>query len=354
MRKGLSEAGAGRHHLTDTLFRVIATQSITLTAQISNSSQLLNACAPMAQPFFPGSSSLERNFVRNGSMLIWGNFGISFFCLLSSILRNISICLSENGWTDDFLCKEWFQKSFIPQAKAHNMSGKPILLILDGHSSHETLSMIDLGLSHGIIIFCLPPHTKQKLQPLDVGVFGPFSRAWADQCDEIVEEQGHEMRREDFVKEYISPSLPTSITAGHVPYSFPAPPTSSEPFSGSDEEDTVSLSQDQSRQELDTESEDEDEVENDIEDANGQLPLPASAERASFVIHDPLGLLPALDSLLDSLPPPSYPGPSSQTAVEGPSHPTSKPCNSSPQRPFIARMHGSLCAIPGEPCLQTI
>ena len=56
--------------------------------------------------------------------------------------------------------------------KARNTSGKPILLVLDGHGSHDTLPIIDLALSHGIIIFCLPPHTTHKLQPLDVGVFG--------------------------------------------------------------------------------------------------------------------------------------------------------------------------------------
>ncbi|KJA15782.1 hypothetical protein HYPSUDRAFT_71833 [Hypholoma sublateritium FD-334 SS-4] len=93
---------------------------------------------------------------------------------------DICISLSPNGWTNDFLCTEWFKKSFIGQSKARNKSGKPIILVLDGHGSHEKLVMIDLGLSHGIIIFCLPPHTTHKLQPLDVGVFGPFSCAWAD------------------------------------------------------------------------------------------------------------------------------------------------------------------------------
>ncbi|KIL55070.1 hypothetical protein M378DRAFT_91423, partial [Amanita muscaria Koide BX008] len=43
--------------------------------------------------------------------------------------RNIGVSMSENGWTDDFLCKEWFKNSFIPQTIAQNTSGKPILLI---------------------------------------------------------------------------------------------------------------------------------------------------------------------------------------------------------------------------------
>jgi hypothetical protein len=111
--------------------------------------------------------------------------------------------MSPNGWTDDFIGAEWFEKSFIPQATARNKSGKPILLILDGHSSHETSHILHLAELHNIIILCLPPHTTHKLQPLDVGVFGPLQRAWLERCDSVVELTGAEMPKEDFVNEYM-------------------------------------------------------------------------------------------------------------------------------------------------------
>ena len=98
---------------------------------------------------------------------------------------------------------EWFEKSFIPQATARNKSGKPILLILDGHSSHETSRILHLAEVHNIIILCLPPHTTHKLQPLDVGVFGPLQRAWVERCDCVVELTGSEMPKEDFVNKYM-------------------------------------------------------------------------------------------------------------------------------------------------------
>lgn len=162
--------------------------------------------------------------------------------------------MSENGWTDDHLCAEWFAKTFIPQANARNTSGKPILLIYDGHGSHDTAKLVELAVQHNIILFCLPPHTTHKLQPLDVGVFGPFSTAFLQRCDEIVDETGEEMPRENFVKEYMgvrrvtfkpstikkaweksgmwpinpdifqdedyAPSTTTSTTASHLPPSF--------------------------------------------------------------------------------------------------------------------------------------
>jgi DDE superfamily endonuclease len=114
-----------------------------------------------------------------------------------------SIGLSDNGWTSDFHCFEWFKDVFIPQAKAQNTSGKPILLIYDGHGSHKALNLLRLAKEHNIILFLFPPHTTHKLQPLDVGVFGPFARAWIEQCDDYMEEYLEEIPREQFVKHYM-------------------------------------------------------------------------------------------------------------------------------------------------------
>jgi hypothetical protein len=65
--------------------------------------------------------------------------------------------MSANGWTDDF----------VPQVTARNKSRKPILLILNGHGSHETTLIIELAEQHNIIL------------------------------------PGTEMRRGDFIKEYM-------------------------------------------------------------------------------------------------------------------------------------------------------
>ncbi|KIJ25042.1 hypothetical protein M422DRAFT_147688, partial [Sphaerobolus stellatus SS14] len=85
---------------------------------------------------------------------------------------------SVNGWTDNTICHQWFEKAFIPFAKGRNISGQPILLVSDGHQSHETSEMHQLAFDNEIILLSLPPHCTHKLQPLDVGVFGPFQQAW--------------------------------------------------------------------------------------------------------------------------------------------------------------------------------
>lgn len=78
----------------------------------------------------------------------------------------------------------------------------PILLIYDGHGSHTTLEWITHARANNVILFCLIPHTTHRLQPLDVGCFGPLQAAWFERCDEILDETGEGMEMKDVVKEY--------------------------------------------------------------------------------------------------------------------------------------------------------
>ena len=61
---------------------------------------------------------------------------------------------------------------------------------------------LTLARENNIILFCLPPHTTHRLQPLDVGCFGPLQTAWFNQCDEILDETGEGMEMKDVVSEY--------------------------------------------------------------------------------------------------------------------------------------------------------
>ncbi|EGN98528.1 hypothetical protein SERLA73DRAFT_74730 [Serpula lacrymans var. lacrymans S7.3] len=40
------------------------------------------------------------------------------------------------------------------------------------------MDMIMLAVENNIQLLCIPPHTTHRLQPLDVGVFGPLQKAW--------------------------------------------------------------------------------------------------------------------------------------------------------------------------------
>ena len=86
--------------------------------------------------------------------------------------------VSDKGWVDQGLFYSWLKNHFLPNAASH----RPLLLLLDGHSSHFEPKSIEFARENNIIIFCLPPHTTHECQPLDVGLFGPLKKYWREEC----------------------------------------------------------------------------------------------------------------------------------------------------------------------------
>ena len=64
----------------------------------------------------------------------------------------------------------------------HAVAGCPLLLLLDGNSSHFKPETIKFAKVHGIAVFCLPPYTTHECQPLDCSFFGPLKVHWRDVC----------------------------------------------------------------------------------------------------------------------------------------------------------------------------
>ena len=86
--------------------------------------------------------------------------------------------LSDSGWMDAELFEEWFKNHFL----RHAPPARPLLLLLDGHSSHFQPELVQAAATEGVIIFCLPPHTTHLLQPLDNCAFGSLKRHWGEEC----------------------------------------------------------------------------------------------------------------------------------------------------------------------------
>jgi hypothetical protein len=86
--------------------------------------------------------------------------------------------VSDNGWVDQELFNYWLTNHFLPNSS----SRRPLLLLLDGHSSHFEPYSIQFAREHGVIIFCLPPHTTHECQPLDVSLFRSLKSHWQDSC----------------------------------------------------------------------------------------------------------------------------------------------------------------------------
>ncbi|CAI7996987.1 Tigger transposable element-derived protein 6 [Geodia barretti] len=90
--------------------------------------------------------------------------------------------LSASGWMDRELFQEWFHRHFLQ----HVPSSRPLLLVLDGHSSHYSLEFIREATLEGVIVFCLPPHTTHITQPLDVSAFHSLKTYWDSECDKFM------------------------------------------------------------------------------------------------------------------------------------------------------------------------
>ena len=77
----------------------------------------------------------------------------------------------KSGWmtSENFIHVLTFFVKFTRCSKKHK-----VLLIMDNHESHLCIEGVDYAKDNGIVLLTLPPHTSNKLQPLDKTIFGPF------------------------------------------------------------------------------------------------------------------------------------------------------------------------------------
>ena len=77
----------------------------------------------------------------------------------------------KSGWmtSDNFVKMLQF---FVNFTRCSN--DRKVHLILDNQQSHISIEAITFAKENGIVLLTIPPHTSNKLQPLDLTVFGPF------------------------------------------------------------------------------------------------------------------------------------------------------------------------------------
>src|SRR5450432_1396398 len=91
---------------------------------------------------------------------------------------------STNGWSCDALGLQWLEKVFDRHTKAKAGRGRR-LLIVDGYSSHVNIQFLDVADRQRILVHQFPSHSTHRLQPLDIGVFGPLSTAYSNQLNSL-------------------------------------------------------------------------------------------------------------------------------------------------------------------------
>ncbi len=110
-------------------------------------------------------------------MIIWARKKMNPELAVGEIPGTI-YALSDKGWMTATIFDKWFKRHFLRYASAV----RPIILLMDGHSSHYSPVTIQLAAEECVILFALPPNTTHLTQPLDKGVFGPFKVHWRQVC----------------------------------------------------------------------------------------------------------------------------------------------------------------------------
>lgn len=87
--------------------------------------------------------------------------------------------LSKTGYVNSEISLDWIRKVFDPSTR-DRANAKPRILINDGFTTHESLELLQFCFENNIILCRLPFHTSHKLQPCDVGVFGPLKTAYRE------------------------------------------------------------------------------------------------------------------------------------------------------------------------------
>lgn len=157
-------------------------QSLTSNSEKENYTVLISASASGELPpplvLFPYKSRIPSSIIR-------------------SIPKGWGIGHTDSGWMNTQAFHDFIVKVFYPWTVERKLEF-PIILFVDGHSSHATFETINFCREKGIILVSLLPNAH-FMQPLDVAFFAPMKAVWQDQLKSWrFEHQGEMITRPDF------------------------------------------------------------------------------------------------------------------------------------------------------------
>eukprot|EP00118_Oscarella_pearsei_P023640 m.285503 g.285503 ORF g.285503 m.285503 type:complete len:283 (+) comp40685_c0_seq4:809-1657(+) len=103
--------------------------------------------------------------------------------------------VTPTGWSNSTVFEGWFFDVFLNYAPA----ARPVVLIVDGHSSHYNPAVLRAAAEQDVIIFCLPPNTTHLAQPLDRCAFSSLKSHWTSACHNFtIKSRGRFVTRSTF------------------------------------------------------------------------------------------------------------------------------------------------------------
>ena len=132
--------------------------------------------------------------------------------IIQSVPDGWGIGATETGWMRSETFYEYVSKVLYPFLLKSGTTF-PIILFLDGHSTHLTLQLSNLCQKLKIILTCLYPNATRILQPADVAAFRPIKAGWK----RAVRDWKRDNPTDSLTKEKFAPILEKSIQNSHNP-----------------------------------------------------------------------------------------------------------------------------------------
>lgn len=118
--------------------------------------------------------------------------------ITSSMPEDWAIGYSDSGRMTSETFYEYITNVFYPWL-VKNKIEFPVILYLDGHTSHLSYPLTKFCRNNKIEMIALYPNATHILQPMDVAMFHPLKMAWASEVrDWRMENNGDSLKRENF------------------------------------------------------------------------------------------------------------------------------------------------------------
>ncbi|KAJ6256465.1 hypothetical protein Dda_8327 [Drechslerella dactyloides] len=135
------------------------------------------------------------------------------FCVHDGGRESVNM-VDKKGVTNEELALKWLEHCFQPksaQVAGPSSNRSQRMLILDGHGSHVSTAFIDYCRQQRILLLCLPPHSTHYLQPLDIGLFSHYARAYSDAVSSFCRYGGTGIGKREFI-DLIAPVRQVAFT----------------------------------------------------------------------------------------------------------------------------------------------
>ena len=126
---------------------------------------------------------------------------------------------SDNGWINEGIFLSFLRDIFIPHVEKEQIK-KPVILYVDGHTSHKSLEVSEMCSQNGIILYCLKAHASHLIQPLDQAVFSPMKAAWQEAVRKHINKTTEAVTLRTFARvlkdAWVSTTKPATAISGFI------------------------------------------------------------------------------------------------------------------------------------------